>query len=363
MGQQQARTRWGTHESGAAFDRKKTPSLSEQAQEFLTQQAFCVIAGLGPQGELGGLLAMGRPGFVQPVGEHQCLLQLDGDLGDTPLVQRLRQSPQRPIHLGLFFICHSRRQRLCVQGTAQLLAAAPPDPSSPQSLWQRLHKLVSGGKRAVLATRSPQSIWVRFQVEQSFFHCAKYIRTSIPGLTCAVGEAAAQQWWSTYLPRSTQPFLSEEVRAFLAKQLLCYLCTVDRNERCAVNHRGGAPGFLVSLPPAGPAAGGTILLPDYAGNGAFEALGNIFETGQAALVVPNYAAHVALCVWGSAAVLEVADLAPELASSCAGAERVVALSVRRVEVQRGDWSQTLAYERARAHTILRSSHPALACPL
>jgi hypothetical protein len=117
------------------------------------------------------------------------------------------------------------------------------------------------------------------------------------------------------------------------------------------------------LPPAGTAAGGTILLPDYAGNGAFEALGNIFETGQAALVVPNYAAHVALCVWGSAAVLEVADLAPELASSCAGAERVVALSVRRVEVQRGDWSQTLAYERARAHTILRSSHPALACPL
>jgi len=35
VGQQLARTLWETHQSGAAFDRKKTTHLTEQAQIFL----------------------------------------------------------------------------------------------------------------------------------------------------------------------------------------------------------------------------------------------------------------------------------------------------------------------------------------
>jgi hypothetical protein len=69
VGQHLARTYWGTHASGAAFDRKKTPYLTEQAQAFIAEQVFCVIAGLGPHNELGGLLVMGKPDFVQmPIG-------------------------------------------------------------------------------------------------------------------------------------------------------------------------------------------------------------------------------------------------------------------------------------------------------
>jgi hypothetical protein len=105
-----------------------------------------------------------------------------------------------------------------------------------------------------------------------------------------------------------------------------------------------------------------VLLPDYAGNGAFEAIGNIFETGQAALVIPNYAAHVALCLSGSAAVITPDDLPMELTQRCVGAERVVALRVQHVELQHGDWSATLAYERERAQAIITRSHPALVCP-
>ncbi len=37
VGQHQARTYWGTHASGAAFDRKKTPYLTEQAQAFIAE--------------------------------------------------------------------------------------------------------------------------------------------------------------------------------------------------------------------------------------------------------------------------------------------------------------------------------------
>jgi hypothetical protein len=59
-GQQTARTRWNSHESGAAFDRKKTTYLTEEAQQFIAHQPFYMIAGLGPHGELDGRLEMSK---------------------------------------------------------------------------------------------------------------------------------------------------------------------------------------------------------------------------------------------------------------------------------------------------------------
>ncbi len=94
------------------------------------------------------------------------------------------------------------------------------------------------------------------------------------------------------------------------------------------------------------------MLPDYKGNGAFEALGNILETGQAALLIPNYAAQLALSVSGVARVLELEELTPELAIRCTGAQRVIALSVPLAVVQSGNWSDALTHERARAERML-----------
>src|SRR6266567_3622546 len=113
-GQQEARTRWGTHASGAAFDRKKTPYLTEAAQEFIAQQALCMIAGLGPQNELCGMLALGKPGFVETSDSSTCLLHLDSQFKTSCLLQGLRQSRfrGRSDRLGLFLIRHSTRERL-----------------------------------------------------------------------------------------------------------------------------------------------------------------------------------------------------------------------------------------------------------
>lgn len=329
VGQEQARTRWGTHESGAAFDRKKTPYLTEQAQKFIAQQALCVIAGPGPEDELCGLLAMGEPGFVKTPDTHTCLLQLDSQYSTSRLLQGVGQSSFA--RLGLFFICHPTRERLCVQGVAELLPEESPalDEHSTPS----------------------ESILVRLRVGQAFFHCVKYIRTRVAGLTTPFALASEQWWRPEQLLNCHQTGLSETVCDFISQQVLCFLCTVDQEGQCAVNHRGGAPGFLVTLPPDKSSPGGIVLLPDYAGNGAFEAIGNILETGRATLVIPNYAAQLAICVSGPAYILEPEDLAPELVGKCTGAERVVALSVQCVETQYGDWSVALAYERARAASL------------
>ncbi len=365
-GQYTARTRWGTHASGAAFDRKKTPYLTQEAQQFLAEPAVCVLTGLGPDHQLASILALGTPGFVQAPDRQTCLVQLEPHLATSRLVLGLRhaQSTGQVAHLGLFCMCHATRKRLCVQGTAELLAdplLASPWPAH-QSLWGGLQQLIFGRKPLPLPGQAQQVLWIRVQVTQAFFHCPKYIKTCIPGLTVPVGAESARAWQASDFPGSSHASLSETVRAFLAEQMLCYLCTVDHAGQCAVNHRGGAPGFLVSFPPDATAPGGIILLPDYAGNGAFEALGNILETGQAALVVPNYASHVALCVSGSAHILEVAELRPELARRCVGAERVVALLVQRIELQSGDWSLALAHARARAKAVMETRKLAAVCP-
>ncbi len=341
VGQQQARTRWGTHASGEAFDRKKSSYLTEQAQEFLAQQVFCVVAGLDSHNELSGRLALGTPGFVQTPDEHTCLLRLDKHLENSRMLQRLHQSPQdgQVGQLGLFFICHPTRERLCVHGMAELL------PRDPIDQPFQLH----------------ESIWMRLQVLQSFFHCPKYIKTRVAGLTHPGVVSPKRIWHLHDLQDYSQQRLSESVSAFISEQALCFLCTVDQEGWCAINHRGGAPGFLVTLPPDAASPGGMVLLPDYAGNGAFEAIGNILETGQVALVIPNYAAQLALCVSGSARIVELGDLSTELARSCIGAERVIVLSVQRVEAQHGDWSATLSYEFARAESIRTNGVSGNAC--
>ncbi len=339
-GQEEARTRWGTHASGTAFDRKKTPYLTEQAQQFIAQQALCVIAGLGPERDLCGMLVMEQLGFVHILDTHTCLLQLHRQHASSRIVQGVAysQSADRPsAHLGLFFISHLTRERLCVQGTAELLADNLPDLFS----W----------------TSSPQEYtWIRLSVQQVFFHCPKYIRTRVAGLTAPSAPRSGQMWQFQDGVEGSQTLLSEPMQAFIAQQRLCFLCTVGQHGHCAVNHRGGAPGFLVTVSPSATAPGGLVLLPDYTGNGAFEAIGNILETGRASLVIPDYTAQQALCVSGPACVLEPGDVVAELAKDCIGAERIIALSVQRVEVQAGNWGATLAYERTRAETILMTDN-------
>lgn len=346
-GQHMARTRWGTHESGAVFDRKKIPFLTEQAQQFIAQQALCVLAGPGDQHDLCGLLALGEPGFVRTPDRFTCLFPLPNALNPSCLLHGLHQHHIRgqKAQLALCFMCHPTRERLCVQGTVELLATDAPE-------------------LAQLATRS-SGVWVRLHVQQAFFHCAKYIKTRVAGLTKPVDNAGQGQrtWHPRQLIGRRQTFLSAPMQSFIEEQLLCFLCTIGADGQSAINHRGGAPGFLAVLPPDENSPGGTILLPDYAGNGAFEAIGNILETEKATLVVPDYAAQLAMSIAGSARIIDRDECSETLLRRCRGAERVMALSVQHVEVQHGDWSAALAYERIRAAALSLAEDTVSTCTL
>ncbi len=343
-GQQLARTRWGTQASGEAFDRKKSSYLTEQARTFIAQQRFCVLAGTDTDQELCWLIAPGVPGFVQALDERTCVFMLPASLHRTRLVQGLLQSHRRgrATQLGLFFISHPTRERLCVHGSVTAITDSANAPSD--------------------CGRADSAIVVLVLVHQAFFHCAKYIKTRVPGLTCPARVCVERAWRVEQVLDSPASYVTEALAAFLTDHMLCFLCTIDRHGQPAVNHRGGAPGFLVATLPEGAFPGGRILLPDYSGNGAFEAIGNIFETGKAALIVPDYAAQLAVSFTGSAQVLERHELPAGLTETGVGAERVVALSVERIETQAGDWSAALAAERAYAADIEVAEDMLLSCP-
>src|SRR5450755_245843 len=207
QGQQQARDRWNTQESGAAFDRKKTPYLTESAQAFIAQRSFFVMSGIGLQNELDGLLVMGSPGFVQTPDSYACLLRLEHTLGVSPVLQHLLHvsTSEQSIRLGLFFINHPTRERLCVQGRAEVL--------------------LTNTSKFFSFSPSFRSLWVLLHVEQAFCHCAKYIRTKVPGLHADLVRKNNQSWSLQYLFHASQRYLSEEARAFISQQVLCFLCT------------------------------------------------------------------------------------------------------------------------------------------
>ena len=340
VGQLQARTRWGTHDSGEVFDRKKSLYLTDDAQHFIAQQALCAIAGLDSHDRITGMLALDIPGFVRIVDKHTCLIRLNGHLWNSQILQRLHKTlnNSKETYLGLFFICHATKERLCVQGTAELI-------QFPVRMQASNIACETHGEPV------QEDIWIHLHVRQSFFHCAKYIKTRIPGLTFPLENALehAPQWSSLLIHDHFS--LSEDVCAFLAAQRLCYLCTVDSEGQCAINHRGGTKGFLVTLPPDIGTPHGMILLPDYTGNGAFEAVGNILETRQAAMIVPDFVEQMACCISGSAMILELHELSSDIAQQCIGAERVVALSVEQITMQKGNWSAALAYECIRAEKL------------
>ncbi len=344
QGQYQARVRWNTQASGAAFDRKKRSFLSTEAQEFLAQRTMCVIAAMHGQETLTGRLVFGPPGFAWSTESSTCLLELDEGAINSTFINDLYRHPHTEDNgqVGLFFINHATRERLCVHGKAEVLSR------------------YAFASRLLLRFQRPSRL--RLHVRQAFFHCPRYIRTAIAGLTAPAVVRFDREAFLREFQGGARKALSAPLCDFLQQQISCFLCTANRQNACSVNHRGGAPGFLTTLLPDEDAPGGRLLLPDYKGNGAFEAIGNIFETGLVTLIVPDYSMQAALVISGIASILEPSELSPDLRTRCVGAERVISLTVRRIVMQSGDWTLPLAYEQAAAGIAKRQKSEIL-CPI
>jgi hypothetical protein len=109
-GQAWARTRWKSHGSGAAFDRKKQPYLTPEMKVFAESQDFCIVSFLDNDGLVCGRVLHGRLGeFAKAPDHHHLIIQpLNRTMGDLPS----RKACARSWQLGLIFIEFKTRKRL-----------------------------------------------------------------------------------------------------------------------------------------------------------------------------------------------------------------------------------------------------------
>jgi hypothetical protein len=303
-GQTWARTRWNTHGPGAAFDRKKQPFLSPEMKDFAERQDFCVISFLDTNDQVSGRLLHGRAGeFVQAPDDHHLIIQpLNLSMDDLGL----RKSGARSWRVGLVFVEFKTRKRVCVHATGR---------------WEETQG------------------YLVLEVTESFFHCSKYIDPTYRIATFASSDPRKFKT-AEFAMAANHGGLIHQLFDFLADQGVAFLCTVDRNGQCTVNHRGGKCGFISVQAVQGEA---WLLLPDYTGNGAFEAIGNIWETRRAAVFVPDPERGYGVCVSGSAEIFDGQVLQTEPFLRFSGAQRVLAVDPQYFQVQ--SWSDDLGFLR------------------
>ena len=195
-------------------------------------------------------------------------------------------------------------------------------------------------------------------VDQSFGNCPQYIQRRDYAPTPASA------------PRSVRvesfTALDAAARALIAASDTCFVASFARGEEDTsrdgvdVSHRGGRPGFI------GIDADGALVVPDYAGNGFFNTLGNLMVNPRAGLLFVDFASGDLLQVSGTTTI--VWD-GPERAAF-AGAERLWRLAPTQGRWLRGalplrldlrEYSPTLAgtgtWEEAQAAVVRSRPDP------
>jgi len=130
--------------------------------------------------------------------------------------------------------------------------------------------------------------------------------TALPG---SRGEHELQDRFATtarasaFYQRQVLPYLNERMRAFVARQEMCFIATADAAGECDATFRAGPPGFVQVLDER------TLAYPEYRGNGVMASLGNIAENGHVGILFIDFTRDViGLHVNGRARLVEAEEL-------------------------------------------------------
>ncbi|AGP40313.1 pyridoxamine 5'-phosphate oxidase family protein [Sorangium cellulosum] len=166
------------------------------------------------------------------------------------------------------------------------------------------------------------------EVGQSFGNCPQYIQAREPVFVREPGAAAAPP-----AAQAEGPVLSAGAAALIRRADTFFIATAAPAARgggaiegADVSHRGGKPGFVRVTEEDGRSA---LTAPDFAGNSAFNTLGNLALNPRAGLLFVDFASGGVLSLTGEAEVLwDGAELA-----AFAGAQRLL-----RFRVAEGVWT-------------------------
>jgi len=213
-----------------------TDTIIPGAIKFTKKQPFVVMGSLDKQQNLWASIVVGRTGFM--TAEPRTLdldlsqaLRIEAD----PLWRNLASDPR----IGILVIDLRSRARLRVNGRVSF----PTD--------QQLH----------------------VDVEQAYPNCPQYIqrRNFRPAHDKETSAGAAS---GTSLNHEQQQWIVNADTLFVASE--------HPSSGIDASHRGGNPGFIQIVNSA------RLRIPDYAGNGMFNTLGNFAANPRAGLVVPDF---------------------------------------------------------------------------
>lgn len=246
------------------------------AWSFLADQSMIVIGSWDGARGAWPTLVVGAPGFVSTRDGSQVVLDLAASLADPadPLWDNLIGNGR----IGLLAIELSTRRRLRVNGHVN----RSPSASLARSKFE-------------------------IQVDQAYPNCPKYIQRRV--LRKYAGGPSAT-------PAQVGAALHADQVKLIAAADTFFVASAHSVQGMDVSHRGGAPGFVEVL------STDRLRIPDYAGNGMFNTLGNIHATGFAGLLFVDFATGCLLQVLGNAEI--------DWTSSAEGVERYWTLNIRHV---------------------------------
>jgi predicted pyridoxine 5'-phosphate oxidase superfamily flavin-nucleotide-binding protein len=232
--------------------------LPDQHRELFAQLPFIVAGSVDPDGQPWATLLTGVPGFVHSPEPRRLRVQHACDPHDPAW---------RGIHtgaaLGVLGIELPTRRRNRVNGTVKRDAAG-----------------------------------FELQVDQSFGNCPRYIHPRslgpAPAEPAAVECAAAADHLNALDAEAI-----EQIRHADTLFVASYLDAAGEppHRQVDVSHRGGPAGFVQV------AADGTLTVPDYAGNGFFNTLGNLLENPRAGLTFVDFDTGDVLQLSGTAKLI------------------------------------------------------------
>lgn len=227
------------------------PEMPPAAVAFLREQRLAVVASVGPGGEVWATLLTGPQGFMRALDERTLRVEASHNAGGEQLLDNLKHKAE----VGVLAIEFETRRRMRLNGRAEVSGAGV----------------------------------IRVRSEQVYSNCPKYIHERevvSHGPDMAVGPSVR---------RFSK--LTDEHRRLISQSDTFFIATFHAEGGADASHRGGDPGFVRA------AEDGTLLWPDYQGNGMFNTLGNIHDHPPAGLLFVNFEEGHTLQLSGTARVV------------------------------------------------------------
>lgn len=114
--------------------------------------------------------------------------------------------------------------------------------------------------------------------------------------------------------------LTESEKAFIESRMMFFIATVDERGHATCSYRGGDPGFVRVVDAH------TIVFPNYDGNGMYQSMGNVLNTGQVGILFIDFERPQRMRFNGTASI----DLNDPLKAAYPEAQFVVRVRAREI---------------------------------